>query len=161
MEQSKGLIKYQWLLRELVARDLKIKYRRSVLGYLWSILNPLLMMIVLTVVFSNMFRFDIENYPVYLLSGQILFTFFAEATNMAMSSILAGASLIKKVYLPKYIFPVSRVISSFTTMVFSLIALVIVMLFTKADFYITLIILPLASTEPAMTSQTPKPVKFS
>lgn len=144
MEQSKGLIKYQWLLRELVARDLKIKYRRSVLGYLWSILNPLLMMIVLTVVFSNMFRFDIENYPVYLLSGQILFTFFAEATNMAMSSILAGASLIKKVYLPKYIFPVSRVISSFTTMVFSLIALVIVMLFTKADFYITLIILPLA-----------------
>lgn len=96
MEQSKGLIKYQWLLRELVARDLKIKYRRSVLGYLWSILNPLLMMIVLTVVFSNMFRFDIENYPVYLLSGQILFTFFAEATNMAMSSILAGASLIKK-----------------------------------------------------------------
>lgn len=64
MNQLRGLIKYQWLLKELVARDLKIKYRRSVLGYLWSILNPLLMMIVLTVVFSNMFRFDIENYPV-------------------------------------------------------------------------------------------------
>lgn len=143
MKQSKGIIKYQWLLRELVVRDLKIKYRRSVLGYLWSILNPLLMMIILTIVFSNIFRFDIENYPVYLLSGQILFTFFAEATNTAMNSILAGASLIKKVYLPKYIFPVSRVISSFTTMIFSLMALVIVMLFTKADFSITLIILPL------------------
>ena len=76
MNQLRGLIKYQWLLKELVARDLKIKYRKSVLGYLWSILNPLLMMTILTLVFSNMFRFDIENYPVYLLTGQLMFTFF-------------------------------------------------------------------------------------
>ena len=143
MNQLRGLIKYQWLLKELVARDLKIKYRKSVLGYLWSILNPLLMMTILTLVFSNMFRFDIENYPVYLLTGQLMFTFFAESTNMAMNSILSGAALIKKVYLPKYIFPISRVISSFTTMIFSLLALLIVMIVTDSEFHLTIIILPL------------------
>ena len=140
--ESFGLLKYQWLLRELIMRDLKIKYRRSILGYLWSILNPLMLMGVLTIVFSTMFRFDIPNYPVYLLTGQLLFGFFSEATNMAMTSILCGASLIKKVYLPKYIFPVSRVLSSFTTMLFSLVALVIVMVVTNAEFHITAILLP-------------------
>lgn len=143
MNQLRGLIKYQWLLKELVSRDLKIKYRKSVLGYLWSILNPLLMMTILTLVFSNMFRFDIENYPVYLLTGQLMFTFFSESTNMAMNSILSGAALIRKVYLPKYIFPISRVISSFTTMIFSLLALLIVMIVTDSEFHITIIILPL------------------
>ena len=138
-----GLVRYQWLLQELIIRDLKIKYRRSILGYLWSILNPLMLMGVLTVVFSTMFRFDIPNYPVYLLTGQLLFGFFSEATNMAMTSILGGASLIKKVYLPKYIFPVSRVLSSFTTMLFSLLALVIVMFVTNAEYYITVILLPI------------------
>lgn len=134
--------KYQWLLCELILRDLKIKYRRSVLGYLWSILNPLMLMGVLTIVFSTMFRFDIPNYPVYLLIWQLLFGFFSESTNMAMTSILGGASLIKKVYLPKYIFPVSRVLSSFTTMLFSLAALVIVMAVTEADYHITVLLLP-------------------
>ena len=138
-----NLLKYQWLLKELIVRDLKIKYRRSVLGYLWSILNPLLLMIVLTIVFSTMFRFDIPNYPVYLLAGQLIFGFFSEATNMAMLSILGGASLIKKVYLPKYIFPLSRVLSSFTTMTFSLVALFIVMTTTNASYHITIVLLPL------------------
>lgn len=143
LTESFGLIKYQWLLKELISRDLKIKYRRSVLGYLWSILNPLLLMGVLTIVFSTMFRFDIPNYPVYLLAGQLLFGFYSESTNMAMSSILNGASLIKKVYLPKYIFPISRVLSSFTTMFFSLAALVIVMAVTGAEYHITAILLPI------------------
>lgn len=137
------LFQYRWLLKELVVRDLKIKYRRSVLGYLWSVLNPLLMMVVLTIVFSTMFRFNIPNYPVYLLTGQLLFSFFCDSTNMAMGSILNGASLIKKVYLPKYIFPLSRVLSTFTTMLFSLAALFIVMLATSAEFHITMIMLPL------------------
>lgn len=138
-----NLLKYQWLLQELVIRDLKIKYRRSVLGYLWSVLNPLLMMLVLTAVFSTVFRFDIPNYPVYLLTGQLLFTFYSESTTMAMDSILNGADLIKKVYLPKYIFPLSRVLSTFTTMLFSLVALFIVMIITDASFHITLILLPI------------------
>ena len=138
-----GLIRYRWLLQELIQRDLKIKYRRSFLGYVWSILNPLMMMAVLTIVFSHVFRFDIENYPVYLLAGQIIFTFFSEATMFAMNSILGGASLIKKVYLPKYIFPVSRVLSSFTTMLFSLVALFIVMLVTRVSLHPTIVLMPL------------------
>lgn len=142
----KILLKYSWLLEELIVRDLKIKYRRSILGYLWSILNPLMMMFILTIVFSNMFRFDIENYPGYLLTGQLIFTFFSEATNMSMTSILGGASLIKKVYLPKYIFPLSRVLSCFTTMLFSLTALVIVMIVTGVKFSLSMILLPLVLT---------------
>lgn len=138
-----GLLRYQWLLRELIIRDLKIKYRKSVLGYLWSVLNPLMMMIVLTIVFSSMFRFNIENFPVYLLTGQLIFNFFSESTTLAMNGILGGASLIKKVYLPKYIFPVSKVLSSFTTMMFSLAALIIVMVITGTTFYSTLLGIPL------------------
>ena len=108
-----GFIKFRPLLNELVARDIKIKYRRSVLGVLWTLLNPLLMMIVLSVVFSNIFKFDIENFPLYLLSGQIVFNFFNESTTSAMSSIIVNASLIKKIYVPKYLFVISRIISSF------------------------------------------------
>ena len=97
--------KYKPLIYELVVRDLKVKYRRSFLGYLWSLLNPLLMMLVMTLVFSTIFKSNIENFPVYLICGQTLFTFFNESTNMAMSSIVDNGSLIKKVYIPKYIFP--------------------------------------------------------
>lgn len=143
MSLGKELVKYSWLLQELIIRDLKLKYRRSVLGYLWSILNPLMMMIILTIVFSNMFRFDIPCYPSYLLVGQVVYGFYAEATSMAMTSILGGASLIKKVYLPKYIFPLSRVLSSFTTMLLSLIALFLVITAEGIVFQETMILLPM------------------
>ena len=86
--------KYKDLLRELVVRDLKLKYRRSVLGYLWSILNPLLIMIVMTIVFSHMFRAGIENFPVYLLSGQAVFDFIRNSTTMAMYSVLDNGALL-------------------------------------------------------------------
>lgn len=142
IESAKRLVKYSWLLQVLVERDLKIRYRRSFLGYLWSVLNPLMMMVILTIVFSNMFRFDIPQYPVYLLAGQLIFGFFAESTSMAMSSILGGAALIKKVYLPKYIFPLSRVLSSFTSMLLSMIALFIVIMATDVTFSATLVLLP-------------------
>ena len=96
--------RFRPLLEELVARDVKIKYRRSVLGVLWTLLNPLFMMIILSVVFSNLFKFDVENYSLYILSGQVVFNFFSGATTDAMSAIFGNASLIKKVYVPKYLF---------------------------------------------------------
>ena len=117
VEFREGLQKfgqYASLLRELVIRDLKIKYRRSFLGYLWSWLNPILMRVVMSVIFSYMFRFDIPNYPLYLICGQTLWGFFSESTTNGMDSIIANGSLIRKVYIPKYIFPISRVLSSFT-----------------------------------------------
>ena len=129
--------KYRFLLQNLIQRDIKVKYRRSTLGILWSVLNPLLMMLVMTLVFSHFFRFDIENYPVYLLSGQLLFTYFTESTSMAMESVIGYAPLIKKVYVPKYIFPLEKSCFSFINMCFSLIALLIVMVLTGAKFHPT------------------------
>jgi len=130
---------YRSLLYQLVKRDFKAKYKRSVLGILWTILNPLFTMLILTAVFSTLFRFDIENYPVYLLAGQLIFNFFSEATSLSMHSILGNAAMIKKVSIPKYIFPVSRVLSSLVNCLFSLLALLLVMLITKATFYWTII----------------------
>ena len=137
------LLNYKELLIELIKRDLRVKYRKSILGYLWSLLNPLLMMLVVSTVFSYMFRFDIVNYPLYLISGQTLFNFFSEATNMAMGSITNSASLIKKVYLPKQVFPVSRMLSSFVTFLFSLLAIVIIMIFTHVNVTWTIFLVPL------------------
>ena len=138
--------KYLPLIGELVKRDLRHKYRRSILGYLWSLLNPLLMMAVMVVVFSYMFRFDIENYALYLICGQTMFNFFNESTNMAMYSIIDNGALIKKVYVPKYIFPISRVVSCFVTMSFSLLAIVIVMLVTRVQLHLSVLVfwIPLA-----------------
>ena len=133
-------LQYRPLITELVGRDLKVKYRRSFLGYVWSVLNPLLMMVVQTIIFSFMFRSDIPNYPLYLICGNTLFTFFNESANMGLTSIIYNASLIKKVYIPKYIFPLSRVVSSFVTMSFSLAAVVLVMVFTRSPFYWTMVL---------------------
>lgn len=121
---------YRYLLHELVTRDIKKKYRRSVLGILWSILNPLLMMSVTAMVFSTLFRFSIDNYPLYLLIGQIMFSFFSESTTFAMTSILENGSLLKKIYIPKYLFPLSRVTSSCVNLLFTLPALIIIILVT-------------------------------
>lgn len=137
------MMQYKPLLRELVIRDLKVKYRRSFLGYIWSLLNPLMMMVIMSLVFSYMFRFDIPNYPLYLICGNTLWTFFSESTNMAMGSVLSNGSLIRKVYIPKYIFPISRVLSCFVTMSFSLVAILIVMLFTRVPLSAELLLIPI------------------
>lgn len=134
--------KFQPLLHELVARDIKIKYRRSVLGVLWTLLNPLFMMIVLSVVFSNLFKFDIENYPIYILSGQVVFNFFSESTTNAMSAIINNGSLIKKIYVPKYLFVISRIFSSFINLMASFTALLLVMVATRAELHWTVLLVP-------------------
>ena len=110
--------KYRYLLQDLTARDLKVKYRRSVLGFAWSILNPFLMMLVITAVFQNIFKFEVDYFPIYYLTGALLYNFVVEATNGSMTSIIGGASLIKKVYIPKYIFPLEKCIFAFVNMVF-------------------------------------------
>lgn len=132
--------KFISLFGELVKRDLRKKYRRSVLGYFWSLLNPLMMMAVMMVVFSYMFRFEIENYPLYLICGQTMFNFFNESTNMSLYSIIDNGTLLKKIYVPKYVFPISRVLSCFVTMSFSLVAILIVMVFTRVPFHLTVLL---------------------
>mgnify|MGYP005833242137 CR=1 FL=1 len=135
------------LLKQLIIRDVKLKYRRSYLGYLWSILNPLMLMMVLVIVFSNLFRFDIPNFPLYMISGQFLFNFMTEATNQAIFSITGNGPLLKKVYVPKYVFTLSKVTSSLVNLVFSLGAMIIVFVITKVQFSWAMLFFPVILME--------------
>ncbi|HWP50960.1 MAG TPA: ABC transporter permease, partial [Clostridia bacterium] len=144
-----AMSKYRFLIKQLVARDFKSKYKRSVLGVFWSFLNPLLTMIVQYLVFSNLFRFDVPYYPVYLLCGIILFNFFSEACGMTLASIVGNASLITKVYVPKYVYPMTRVLSSFINFLIALVPLFAVALFsglhpTKAWLLLPFVLICLA-----------------
>ncbi|WP_412693894.1 ABC transporter permease [Clostridium sp. AF22-10] len=136
-------MKYKDLLIQLVSRDIKLKYRRSFLGYLWSVLNPLFVMIIMTIVFSTMFSRNIENFPVYLFTGKMLFDFMSTSTNQAMTSVTGNAALLKKTYVPKYIFTLSKVTSCMVDLLFSFGALFIVMLVTRARIYWTFFLFPL------------------
>lgn len=135
--------KYRDLLKLLVSRNIKLKYRRSFLGYLWSVLNPLLIMIVMAIVFSAMFKRNIPNFPLYLFCGQLLFNFMNTSTHQAIFSITGNAALLKKTYVPKYIFTVSKITSGLVDFVFSLGALLIVMIFTRAQFSWYILLFPL------------------
>lgn len=103
------LTRYRDLVVQLISRDIRTRYKRSVLGIGWTLLNPLLMMAVLTVVFSQMFRANIQHYAVYLLSAQLVWIFFAQSTTQAMNSLTWGGPLISKIYLPRSVFAVSQV----------------------------------------------------
>lgn len=129
---TNNFLKYRYLLKELVSKNIKLQYRDSFLGMFWTFLQPLLNMIVLSIVFMNLFGRDsskVVNYPVYLLSGRLLFEFFTTSTKRAMRSIRGHASIIKKVYVPKYIYPLSNVLSTFVTSLISLLVLVFVIAF--------------------------------
>ena len=139
----KTLFKYKDLIKELVQRDLKLKYRRSCRGYVWSVLKPLLIMIVLTIVFTNLLGKKIENYPVYLLTGRLMYDFLKTSTTNAMKSVTGNAALLKKVYVPKYIFTLAKVTSCMVDLVFSMGALLIVMVATRAHFYWQILLTPL------------------
>jgi len=134
--------RYEFLLSQLVSRDFKTKYKRSVLGVLWSFLNPLLSMMVQYIVFSTIFKSNIPNFAVYLLIGIVFFNFFSEATSMGLMAIVGNSSLITKVYIPKYIFPVSRTLSSTINLLISMIPLLLVVLITRAPITPALLLLP-------------------
>lgn len=146
-KRFRGLYDYRFLIRQLVSKDIKLKYRRSFLGYLWSVLNPLLIMIILVIVFSNMFSITIENFAAYLIIGQTLFSYMTESTNMSMNSITNNASLLKKVYVPKYIFTLSTVTSSLVNLLFSLGAMLIVFIVTKVHFSLYMLFIPVVLIE--------------
>lgn len=143
MTYVKNFKKYFYLLTILVKRDIKKKYKGSFLGILWSLLNPLLNMIVLTIIFSTLFNNTVKNFPVYLLSGRLLFEFFNSSTTTSMKSIITSANLINKVYIPKYIITVSKIISNFIFFAISLIDLIIIMIVTRADVTINIIYAPI------------------
>ena len=127
-----NLKKYSFLLNQLISRDFKVKYKRSVLGVIWSLLHPLLMMTVIAIVFSNVFKFSMPNvnYLVYLMIGLTFFNYFSEATNNAMGSITSNAALLGKLYIPKYIFPLSKCLFVGINFLITLIPLYLVILFS-------------------------------
>lgn len=132
-----------FILSTLVSKDFKLKYRRSVLGVLWSVLNPLLMMVVLAAVFSYMFRFSIENFPLYLIIGQTLFTLMSDSTTGAMGSIIGSAPLIKKIRIEKIIFPIEKVLFALVNFAVSLIAIIVVMVYYQVFPTAAIVCLPL------------------
>lgn len=132
--------KFTPLLRNLVAKDFKVKYRRSALGVAWSVLNPLLTMLVLTKVFSMLLRVQVENFATYYIIGSSIWTFFAESTSMSMTSILGSAALIKKVYIPKYMFPLEKCLFALVNFAFSMVAVLLVMLLQRVAFSWTIVL---------------------
>ena len=130
-----GFWRYRYLLQNLISRDFKLKYRRSVLGVAWSVLNPLLTCLVMWAVFGSLFNSrgqGIENFAVFLIIGQLMFNFFRESTTMAMESVLKNAPLLRKVYIPKYVFPLEKTCFALVNCIFSFVALLIVVLITRA-----------------------------
>ena len=139
------VFKRNWFtITSLVSRDFKLKYRRSMLGVLWSVLNPLLMMCVLAAVFTNVLKFgDVENFPMYFILGTVLFSLMSDSTGGAMTSILESAPLIKKIRISKMIFPLEKVLFQCVNFAISLIAVVLVMVYFRIAPTVNLLAMPI------------------
>lgn len=127
-ETFQEFYRYRFLLSELVKKGIVLKYRRSYLGIIWTLLEPLLNMIVLTFVFGTLLGNSDKTFPIYILSGRLLYTCFSQSSKAALRSIRANAGMINKVYVPKYLYPVSSVLYSYVIFGLSLIVLAIVAL---------------------------------
>ena len=113
----------RFILSELIKKGIRLKYRRSYLGILWSLLEPLLTMIVLTIVFGTLMGEKSKSFPVYILSGRLLYGFFSQSTTAALKSIRANSSIIKKVYVPKLLYPISSILFNYIIFLISLVVL--------------------------------------
>lgn len=122
---------YRYFLKENVVKDIKLKYRNSYLGIVWTMIEPLLQMIVLAFVFGTLFGNEDKQFPVYILTGRLLYSFFSSSTKSCVRSIRSNSGMIKKVYVPKYLYPLSSILSSFVIFLISLIVLVFVGLYFR------------------------------
>jgi ABC-type polysaccharide/polyol phosphate export permease len=134
---------YRYLLKQLVRRDIVARYKRSFLGVAWTMLNPLGTMLIMTFVFSNLFK-SVQSYPVYILSGLIAWNFFAQGTNAAMSGLVWGGSLMQRIYLPRTIFGVSAIGTALVNLLLSVIPLLLVMVITQTTIHLTFLFLPIS-----------------
>jgi len=142
--EFRELIRYRELLQLLIINSIKTRYKRSTLGVLWTMLNPLLYMSVMVLAFSHLFRFQLVNYPVYLLTGLIAWNFFSQSTVQAMNTLIWGGDLLKRIYIPRTIFAVAAVGGGVINLLLSCIPLVIIMLFTHQPVYLTWWFVPIA-----------------
>lgn len=143
LDELRQVWRYRDLLTQLVSRNIKVRYKRSVLGIAWTMLNPLLIMIILTLVFSDLFHIaGIEHYSVYILSALVIWNFFSQTTTMAMSELVWGGGLFHRIYIPRTIFALSAVGTGLVNLLFSLVPLAIIMLATGVGFSPALVFLP-------------------
>lgn len=140
---KKGDMKqYVFVIKELTAREIKRKYARSSLGIIWSVLNPLLMMIVMSLIFSTMFRHSIENFPIYYLTGMLFWDLFSGATNSAMTALVDNKMLLIKAKLPKHTFILSRIYTSLVNLGYTCIAYVLMLIVFRVKLSWTMLLLP-------------------
>ena len=135
---------YRDLVLELVRRELRVRYRRSFIGFSWTMLQPLLMMTVFHVAFSSIFRFEVDNYPVYVLAGLLFWNFFSQSIVGSMSSLRANSRLIQKLPVPKSVFPLSVVLSGIVNLTSALLPLFVILVVTGHPLRPSLLFLPVA-----------------
>jgi len=143
IEELFGIFKYRDLVFQLVRRDIVARYKRSVLGVAWTMLNPLGIMIVMAVVFSNVFD-RVESYPAYLLTGLITWNMFNQSTSQAMNSMVWGSKLLQQIFLPRTSFVLSTILANLVNYFLSLVPLLVIMLFTGVPIRLTILLLPFA-----------------
>ena len=124
-----------FLLKQIVRKNFTSKYKDSFIGVLWSFLNPLIEMALLTAIFSTVFARSIENFPVYFLTGRIVINFFNSGTKIAMNSIKSNRSIFNKIFIPRYIFALGGICSEFLNFLMSVLVLIAIMILTQAPFY--------------------------
>jgi len=139
------IFKYSELLRTLVSRDLKLRYKSSVLGYAWTWLDPLMTMFVFILVFQYILAIKVENFPVYLLTGLIPWIFFSKSVNGSLTSIISNAGLIRRVYYPREIFPLTVAISSGVNLLLSLVVLIPIILAFGLNITLNILLLPIVT----------------
>lgn len=142
-EKLKEIIKFKNLTYNLVSRDLKVKYKGSILGFFWSLLNPLAMLIVYTIAFKYIIRIRVENFPLFFLCGFLPWTFLSLSLSMAVSSIKDNANLVKKVYFPREILPLSIVLSNLVQFLLTFVILIPALLLFKIKLGLPILFLPL------------------
>lgn len=150
LSEARALWEYRHLVRELISRDVKVRYKRSALGVAWTMLNPLLNMVALTVVFSVILRQGIEHFPVYFLAGMLFWNFFSQSTGHAASLSVDAADTTRRIYVPRSVFVVAAVGVGLVNLLFSLVPLVLIILATGHPFHATWLFLPVAVVLGAM-----------
>ncbi len=138
------LLNYRGLLRQYISQGIKTRYKRSALGVIWTLLNPLLNTAVLTLAFSTLFRFSLKNYPIYLLAGLVFWNFFSQTTATAMDRLIWGGGILKRIYIPRTIFSISEVGTGLVNLFLAMIPLAIIMLIMGHPFRLALLFLPVS-----------------
>jgi ABC-type polysaccharide/polyol phosphate export permease len=144
VEEARGLWAYRNLVVEMAIRDIKIRYKRSVLGVFWTMLAPLLNMVALTLVFSALLKTQIENYPVYFLAGSLFWTFFAQTTGSASVQTLDANEMTKRIFLPRSVFVVSAIAVGLVNLALSVIPLLLILIVMGFPLHATWFFLPVS-----------------